>query len=131
MIHCTGWKRLEANRMLQFEDVDVRNFNAILRRSLVWRVKARFEDAHIIESAHEDIHMDGIFAKDPDLVEFLTSPPAVAAGLQIQHAFESEFGKQDCIDMIEQYVTWAVTVVSRRQLCERLASYRLVMSGLL
>lgn len=108
--------------MLQFEDVDVRNFNAILRRSLVWRVKARFEDAHIIESAYEDIHMDGIFAKDPDLVEFLTSPPAVAAGLQIQHAFESEFGKQDCVDMIEQYVTWGgdsgLTEATMREACK-------------
>ena len=92
--------------MLQFDEVDARNFNAILRRSLVWRVKARFEDAHVITEAYEDIHRDGIFAKDPDLVDFLTSLPAVSAGLQIQHAFEADFGKQACLDMIEDYVAW-------------------------
>lgn len=101
MIHCIGWKRLEANRMFHFDDVDARNFNAILRRSFVWRVKARFEDPHVIAEAYEDIHKDGVFPKDPDLAVFLTSPPAVGAGLQIQHAFEAEYSKQDCVNMIE------------------------------
>ena len=106
MIHCIGWKRLEANRMFHFDDVDARNFNAILRRSFDWRVKARFEDPHVIAEAYEDIHKDGVFPKDPDLAVFLTSPPAVGAGLQIQHAFEAEYSKQDCVNMIENYVTW-------------------------
>ena len=92
--------------MFHFDDVDARNFNAILRRSFVWRVKARFEDPHVIAEAYEDIHKDGVFPKDPDLAVFLTSPPAVGAGLQIQHAFEAEYSKQDCVNMIENYVTW-------------------------
>lgn len=106
MIHCIGWKRLEANSMFHFEDVNKHNFNAIMRRCLVWRVKARFEDPHVIEAAYKDIHRDGVFRKDPDLANFLTSPPAVAAGLQLQHAFEAEHNKQDCLDMIENYVVW-------------------------
>ena len=106
MIHCIGWKRLEANSMFHFEDVNKHNFNAIMRRCLVWRVKARFEDPHVIEAAYKDIHRDGVFRKDPDLANFLTSPPAVAAGLQLQHAFEAEHSKQDCLDMIENYVVW-------------------------
>lgn len=106
MIHCVGWKRLEANSMFHFEDVNKHNFNAIMRRCLVWRVKARFEDPHVIEAAYKDIHRDGVFRKDPDLANFLTSPPAVAAGLQLQHAFEAEHSKQECLDMIENYVVW-------------------------
>ncbi len=92
--------------MFQFDEVNKHNFNAIMRRCLVWRVKARFEDPHVIEAAYTDIHRDGVFRKDPDLANFLTSPPAVAAGLQLQHAFEAEHSKQDCIDMIENYVVW-------------------------
>ena len=49
MIQCVGWKRLEANRMFKFQDVSKKDFNAVLRRSLVWRVKARFEDPDAIE----------------------------------------------------------------------------------
>ncbi len=49
MIECRGWKRLEANRMFKFQDVSKKDFNAILRRSLVWRVQARFEAPQAIE----------------------------------------------------------------------------------
>ena len=111
MINCKGWKRLEANRMFAFQDVEQKNFNSIMRRSLVWRCKARFEDPHVIEAAYPDIHKDGVFKKDPDLEAFLTSGPAVAAGLQLQHAFEMDHGKDQCIDMIEQYVSWGSTTV--------------------
>ncbi len=33
--------------MFTLDDVDKRNFNAVLRRSLVWRVKARSEDPRL------------------------------------------------------------------------------------
>ena len=69
-------------------------------------VKACFDDPHVLQAAHADIEKDGVFPKDPDLSRFLTSPQAVAAALQLQHGFESQFGKRDCIDMIENYVTW-------------------------
>ena len=122
MIHCKGWKRLEANRMFTFEDVDQRNFNSIMRRSLVWRCKARFEDPHVIEAAYSDIGQDGVFKKDPDLEAFLTSGPAVAAGLQLQHAFEMEHSKDECVDMIEQYVSWGgdygLTETTMRKACK-------------
>jgi hypothetical protein len=122
MIHCKGWKRLEANRMFAFQDVEQKNFNSIMRRSLVWRCKARFEDPHVIEAAYPDIHKDGVFKKDPDLEAFLTSGPAVAAGLQLQHAFEMDHGKDQCIDMIEQYVSWGgdhgLTEATMRRACK-------------
>ena len=92
--------------MFTLDDVDKRNFNAVLRRSLVWRVKARFEDPQILESAYPDIAKDGVFPKDPDLQDFLTSGPAVAAGLQLQHSFEMQHNKEQCIDLIENYVSW-------------------------
>lgn len=49
MIECVGWKRLEANRMFEFKNVSKKDFNAILRRSLVWKVAARFEQKEAIE----------------------------------------------------------------------------------
>ena len=67
---------------------------------------ARFEDAHALSHAPKDIGQDGIFPKDPDLEDFLVSGPAIAAGLQLQHAFEAEFTKQDCMDMIENYAAF-------------------------
>ena len=106
MIHCTGWKRLEANRMLQFADVSERNLNSLLRRCFIWIIKSRFEDAQSIAAAYDDIEKDGVFAKDPELAEFLSSPFAVVAGLQLQHAFEEANSKQKCLDMIEEYVSW-------------------------
>lgn len=106
MIHCCGWKRLEANRMFSFDSVGEKNFNSNLRRALVYRIKARFEDPHVIEAAYDDIHKDGVFPKDPDLHHFLTSSAAVAAGLQLQHGFEMKFDKQQCIDLIENYVNF-------------------------
>lgn len=49
MIECRGWKRLEANRMFEFMQVSKKDFNAILRRSFVFRILARFEDPRAIE----------------------------------------------------------------------------------
>ncbi|CAJ1459066.1 unnamed protein product, partial [Effrenium voratum] len=80
MIRCVGWKRLEANRMFAFSDVTKRDFN--------------------------DISKDGIFTKDPTLKDFLMSGPAIAAGLQMQHAFEATHREQDCRDIIENYAHW-------------------------
>eukprot|EP00435_Cladocopium_sp_Y103_P030280 s3264_g7.t1 len=106
MIHCIGWKRLEANRMFVIDGVDEKNFNAMLRRAFLYRIKARFEDPHVLANAYSDIHKDGVFPKDPDLHAFLTSSVAAVGGLQLQHAFESEHGKEQCIAMIENYVNW-------------------------
>ena len=106
MIHCVGWKRLEANRMFRFADVGKKDFNAIMRRSLVWRVKSRFEDPQAIQGAYEDIHKDGVFVRDPDLADFIKSGSATAAGIQLQHAFEASHSKEQCLEMIENYVVW-------------------------
>ena len=45
--------------------------------------------------ACEDIDKDGIFAKDQELKDFLTSPQAICAALQLQHAFETQHNQQD------------------------------------
>ena len=50
MIQCIGWKRLEANRFFVFANVTKREFNAIMRRAFVFRIRARFEDERAIES---------------------------------------------------------------------------------
>ena len=41
--------------MFQFQQVSKKYFNAILRRSFVWRVVARFEDPRAVEGAYEDM----------------------------------------------------------------------------
>ncbi len=51
----------------------------------------------------ERFQADGIFAKNPGLNKFLVSPPAVAAGLRIQHGFEVLHGAGACRQMIEEY----------------------------
>ena len=51
MIQCVGWKRLEANRMFEFMQVSKKDFNTILRRSLILRILARFENPRAVEGA--------------------------------------------------------------------------------
>ena len=55
MVHCLGWKLLEAHCLFTLDDVDKSNFNAVLRRSLDWRVKACVEDPQVLESASADL----------------------------------------------------------------------------
>ena len=49
----------------------------------------------MFRGAYADIWRDGVFAKDPDLKDFLISGPAVLAALQMQHAFEMKFSHKD------------------------------------
>ena len=72
----------------------------------MWRAKSRFEDVQALAACPEDMSKYGCFPKDPDLADVLHSGPAVAAALQLQHAFEMELSKEDCIQMIEDYAVW-------------------------
>jgi hypothetical protein len=45
MLQIIGWKRIELNRLLRFSSVSESNFPSIMRRSFVWKPKARFLDA--------------------------------------------------------------------------------------
>ena len=103
MLELVGWKRLEANRMLEFAGVTEHNFNSIYRRSLVWKPKARFLDGDYLAANYPDHAKDGIFAKDPRLKNLLVSGPLVAAGLRDQHGFELRHARQECRDCIERY----------------------------
>ena len=64
---------------------------------------------------------DGIFPKDPDLKQFLTSGPAILAALQIQNAFEMKYGKDECERLIEDYAYWGgdqgLTEQTMREAC--------------
>ncbi|CAE7641706.1 unnamed protein product [Symbiodinium necroappetens] len=75
----------------------------------------------IMTGAYEDIDRDGIFAKDQDLECFLTSPWAICAALQLQHAFEAQHNQQECAQMIEDYVQWGgdhgLTESTMREAC--------------
>ena len=101
MLSLVGWKRLEVNHMFNFQGVTEENFNSLLRRSLVWRPRARFVEKHQISESSEQ---EGIFLANPSLREFLMSGPAVAAALAQQHAFEALHGRDECRETIENYV---------------------------
>ena len=106
MMRITGWKRLEVNRPMQFTGVTEHNFNSVLRRALVYEISARFMDATLLkEIKFRDHESRGIFAVDPNLQSFVTSAPAVAGALRIQHGFESQHNAEACIGLIEQYAS--------------------------
>ncbi len=49
MFELVGWKRIELNRLMKFVGVNEGNFQSILRRSFVWKPRARFLDAGILK----------------------------------------------------------------------------------
>ena len=63
MIRCIAWKRMEANRALEIQGVSEDDFNSILRRGFVWRIKPQFEERTVIDQLHADVHRDGISQK--------------------------------------------------------------------
>ena len=121
MMKCVGWKRMEVNKIMKFMGVSEENFLSILRRALVWWPKARFIDGEYLEKHVPEHELDGVFPKDPSLKVFLESGPAVAAGLRIQHAFETKHRKKDCEAIIEGYAylggDLGITEAKMRQAC--------------
>eukprot|EP00438_Fugacium_kawagutii_P027022 Skav232520 [mRNA] locus=scaffold1096:926666:934699:- [translate_table: standard] len=103
MFKILGWKRLEVNRIMAFAGITKANFQSIMRRGFVWKPKARFHPDSILKQAHADHEADGLFQADPTLKSFLGSAGACAAGLHVQHAFESQHSQSDCVQMIEDY----------------------------
>ena len=103
MLELVGLKIIEMNRLMRFRGVTEKNFPSILRRSLVWKPKARFADPEFLARHYPDHERDGIFKKDPTLKHKLQSGPYIAAGLRLQHGFESKTSKQQCIDNLEKY----------------------------
>ena len=103
MFSIVGWKRLEVNRMMSFQGVTLGNFNSIMRRALVWKPRARFLHPQFLE-AYPDHERDGFFASDPSLGKFLATDQASVAGLRLQHAFEATHSKDECYELIENYV---------------------------
>ncbi len=103
MLELVGWKRMEVNKLMRFTGVTDGNFPSILRRSFVWKPKARFLDATYFAKHYPDHERDGIFPKKETMKKFLVSGPAIAAGLRIQHGFEINHGRGECHAMIENY----------------------------
>ena len=105
MFSVVGWKRLEVNRMMVFAGITKANFQSVMRRAFVWKPKARFHPQSVLQQAHADHEKDGHFVADPTLKQFLISSGACAAGLRLQHAFELQHSRDDCVQMIEDYAT--------------------------
>ena len=73
MISIIGWKRIELNHPLRFYTVTEANFASILRRSFVWKPKARFLDPIYLRDHYPNHAADGVFPKNPKLRDFLVS----------------------------------------------------------
>jgi hypothetical protein len=103
MLEIIGWKRIELNRLMRFGGVTEINFQSILRRSFVWKPKAKFLDASYLDAHYPDHASHGVFAKKALLKNFLSSGPASAAGIRLQHGFETLHSPEECRHNIEEY----------------------------
>lgn len=103
MHNIIGWKRLECNKLIEFQDITEDNFESILRRFAVVQIQARFFEKAQLSGVDLDPDTRGVFCRDPELDSFYTSGPACAGGLKIQAAFEEINGKQDCLDIVQHY----------------------------
>ena len=65
MLEIIGWKRIEVNRLMRFGGVTDVNFQSILRRSFVWKPRAKFLDAKYLDAHYPNHAADGVFAEKP------------------------------------------------------------------
>ena len=98
-----GWKRLECNKLIDFQDITEDNFESILRRFAVVAIQARFFEKAQLAGVELDPDTRGVFCRDPEMDNFYTSGPACAGGLKIQAAFEELHGKKECLDIVQHY----------------------------
>ena len=98
-----GWKRLECNKLIDFQDITEDNFESILRRFAVVQIQARFFEKAQLAGVELDPDTRGVFCRDPELDSFYTSGPACAGGLKIQAAFEEINSKKACLDIVQHY----------------------------
>jgi hypothetical protein len=107
LIKLIGWKRLEMNKLFQFDGIDDSNFESIVRRCAVIIIKARFFDEAYLASKFGDkeaCEKAGVFARDPDAMAFLTGEDGVDAGLLIQHLWGSTKTLDDLRLIMSNYV---------------------------
>ena len=124
MIELIGWKRFEVNKLIRFMGVTEHNFPSILRRSFVWKPKARFINQDIISTDYPDANLDGYFRKDDGLKMFLKSSVCILAALRLQHAFETLHSRDQCYQIIEDYATQPFTEDMMREACSLPAKKR-------
>ncbi len=98
MVKIKAWVRFELNKILHFSNISERNFNSVMRRSLVVVLRAIFvpDPAKIDPS-------QGIYLADPDLEYFLPTAPAAAGLLDAIIGFAKENDKAKCLAIIEDY----------------------------
>ena len=95
---------MELNKFISFGGVTETAFHAIFRRCLLTKIYARFLDPSYIQRHIPNSGKYGLFPRQPDLKPFLRSAVAVAAGLMLQHGFESLHNEEACRDVINEYV---------------------------
>ena len=102
-VELKGWKRMELNRLPTFSGITEISFDSIYRRAWVCKLSARFKSPAELASITNPAKQ-GIFAKDASLKAFLKSSQAIGAGLKMMVGFMSQNTKQQCHQVIEDYV---------------------------
>ena len=103
-----GWKRMEMNKLLQFDHITEHNFESILRRIAIIKIKAMFFDKAAIEKLREttgehSLEEAGIFERDTSLLAFMSAGPACAAGHRSQLMFERKHDEAACRQAVQGY----------------------------
>eukprot|EP00973_Karenia_brevis_P036526 5035764-Karenia_brevis.AAC.1 len=70
-----GWKRIECNRLFKFDEITESNYESIFRRCAVVRILARFFEPAFLERNLPDHEKCGIFKREDDAKDSLTSEP--------------------------------------------------------
>ena len=100
-----GWKRIELNKLFTFDEITETNFESILRRCAIVRIQAKFFEAQDLKKHSPDHETYGVFAREADVKDFLTSSQGAAAGLRIQQIFGEDNSRQDVEDTIHNYTS--------------------------
>ena len=97
------WKRLECNRLFKFEEITEENFESILRRCAVIRIFSKFFEPIFLERHLPDHEKYGIFKREEDAKDFLTSKQGVVAGLRLQQVFSEKHSEAECRRIVQEY----------------------------
>ena len=100
LVELIGWKRMELNNFIKFHGVQEANFNSLLRRSWVCKLKPRFVHPDILKTI-PNAHVHGIFATKSDLKEKFASKPYAGGNLKIVHGFIGKVSLDECRACIE------------------------------
>ena len=120
---CINMPNRQLNKGLRFDGVSVQDFNSILRRSLVVKLKGKLVGKKAIDKlgGEEAAALRHTFLSDNSLKRFLTSKAACAASLKLARGWQDIHGLAGADSTIEGYATGGdggVTFYTIRDACQ-------------